>query len=58
MHAISRHNVHSGPQSYIGAVWTATIGMERGMGWDVSVGVGLGVTESKLKVVGGRIQID
>ena len=28
------------------------------MGWDVIVGVGLGVTENKLQVVGGRIKND
>ena len=28
------------------------------MGWDVGEGVGLGVTENKSKVVGGRMTID
>ena len=29
-----------------------------GMGWDVGVGVGLGVPENKLNVVVGRIEIN
>ena len=33
-------------------------GWNIGMGWDVRAGVELGVTESKLEVVGGRIKIN
>ena len=29
-----------------------------GMGWDVGMGVGLGVTENEPKVVGGRIKMN